>query len=67
MEFVSGSASWNPINIFRSGLAARCILVVYSLSRHASLLDKENQRLQWSTNAKDKKIRRGEASHSQRI
>ena len=42
MEFVSGSASWNPINILRSGLAACCILVVYSSSLHASLLDKKN-------------------------
>ena len=67
MEFVSGSASWNPINILHSGLATRCILVVYSSSRHASLLDKENRRLQWSTHAKDNKIRCGEANHSQRI
>ena len=54
-EFVSGSTPCNPINILRSGLAARCILVVYSSSRHALLLDKENRRLQWSTHAKGNK------------
>ena len=47
--------------------AGRCILVVYPLSRHALLLNKENRRLQWSTHAKDNKIGCGEASHSQRI
>ena len=67
MEIVSRSASCNPINILRSGLAGRCILVFFSLSRHGSLLDKENRRLQWSTHGKDNKIRCGEASHSQLI
>ena len=60
--FVSRFASWNPINILPSSLAVRCILVGYSLSRRASLLDKENRRLQWSTYPKENKIRRGEAS-----
>ena len=54
---------WNPINILLSDLSGRGILVVYS----SSLLDKENQQMQWFTHAKDNKFRRRVASRSQRI
>ena len=54
MEFCFRFRLLDPINIFHRSLAGRCILV-YSSSRYASLLDKENRRLRWSTHVKDKK------------
>ena len=57
MEIVFGSASWNPINILRSGVAGRCILAVglegarphTSTHDHARVVDKTAAIFVWGS------------------